>query len=74
MRWGTGQYAVRGIEFESMHPKAIFGTTQALAVRWEIQPWFAPTRALAEEITACFLQLAALEQKGLPRRFVEGDM
>jgi len=74
VRWGTGQYAVRGIEFESMHPKAIFGTTQALAVRWEIQPWFAPTRALAEEITACLLQLAALEQKGLPRRFVEGDM
>jgi hypothetical protein len=43
-----------------------------------IQPWFAPNRALAEEITACLLhkayQLAALEKKGLPRRFVEGDI
>ena len=74
MGWGTGQYTVRGIKFESMHPKAVLGTIRALAVRWGIQPWFAPTRALAEELTACQLQLAALEQKGLPRRFVEGDM
>ncbi len=41
-------------------------------------PWFAPTRALAEEITACLLhkayQLATVQEKGLPRRFVEGDI
>ena len=65
-------------EFSSMHPNAVFGTIQALAVRWDIQPWFAPTRALAEEITACLLhkayQLITLEEKGLPRRFVEGDI
>ena len=65
-------------EFSSMHPNAVFGTIQALAVRWGIQPWFAPTRALAEEIAACLLhkayQLITLEQRGLPRRFVEGDI
>ena len=69
---------LRASEFSSMHPNAVFGTIQALAVRWGIQPWFAPTRALAEEITACLLhkayQLATLEQKGLPRRFVEWDI
>jgi ERCC4-type nuclease len=69
---------LRSNEFSSMHPNAVFGTIQALAVRWGIQPWFAPTRALAEEITACLLhkayQLATLEQRGLPRRFVKGDI
>ncbi len=69
---------LRSNEFSGMHPNAVFGTIQALAVRWGIQPWFAANRALAEEITACLLhkayQLAALEQKGLPRRFVEGDI
>ena len=69
---------LRATEFSSMHPNAVFGTIQALAVRWGIQPWFAPTRALAEEITACLLhkayQLITLEQRGLPRRFVEGDI
>jgi len=69
---------LRSNEFSGMHPNAVFGTIQALAVRWGIQPWFAPTRALAEEITACLLhksyQLAALEQKRLPRRFVQGDI
>ncbi len=69
---------LRATEFSSMHPNAVFGRIQALAVRWGIQPWFAPTRALAEEITACLLykayQLAALDQKGLLRRFVGGDI
>jgi len=69
---------LRSNEFSGMHPNAVFGTIQALAVRWGIQPWFAPNRALAEEITPCLLhkayQLAALERKGLPRRFVEGDI
>ncbi len=69
---------LRATEFSSMHPNAVFGTIQALAVRWGIQPWFAPTRALAEEITACLLhkayQLSTLEKQGLPRRFVEGDI
>jgi DNA excision repair protein ERCC-4 len=69
---------LRSNEFSGMHPNAVFGTIQALAVRWGIQPWFAPTRALAEEITACLLhkayQLSTLEKQGLPRRFVEGDI
>jgi DNA excision repair protein ERCC-4 len=69
---------LRATEFSSMHPNAVFGTGQALAVRWGIQPWFAPTRALAEEITACLLhkayQLSTLEKQGLPRQFVEGDV
>ena len=69
---------LRATEFSSMHPNAVFGTIQALAVRWGIQPWFAPTRAVAEEITACLLhkayQLITLEKKGLPRRFVQGDI
>ena len=69
---------LRSTEFSSMHPNAVFGTIQAFAVRWGIQPWFAPTRSLAEEITACLLhkayQLISLEEKGLPRRFVAGDI
>jgi hypothetical protein len=47
-------------------------------VRWGIQPWFAFSRALPEEITACLLHkaypLAALQDRGLKRRFVEGDI
>ncbi len=69
---------LRSTEYSSMHPNAVFGTIQALAVCWGIQPWFAPSRSLAEEITACLLhkayQLITLEQRGLPRRFVEGDI
>ncbi len=69
---------LRANEFSGMYPNAVFGTVQALAVRWRIQPWFAPTRALAEEITACLLhkayQLMTLEKRGLPRRFVAGDV
>jgi ERCC4-type nuclease len=75
---GSISKILRSTEFSSMHPNAVFGTIQALAVRWSIQPWFAPSRAIAEEITACLLhkayQLITLEQKGLPRRFVEGDI
>jgi hypothetical protein len=75
---GSISKVLRRNEFSSMHPNAVFGTIQALAVRWGIQPWFAPTRAVAEEITACLLhkayQLITLEKKGLPRRFVEGDI
>jgi ERCC4-type nuclease len=75
---GSITKVLRSTEFSSMHPNAVFGTIQALAVRWGIQPWFAPTRALAEEITACLLhkayQLATLEKTGLPRRCVEGDI
>jgi hypothetical protein len=69
---------LRATELSSMHPNAVFGTIQAVAVRWGIQPWFAPTGALAEEITACLLhkayQLISLEKRGLPRQFVEGDI
>ena len=69
---------LRATEFSSMHPNAVFGTIQALAVRWGIQPWFAPTRALAEEIAACLLhkayQLITLEKRGLARQFVQGDI
>jgi ERCC4-type nuclease len=75
---GSITKVLRATEFSAMHPNAVFGTIQALAVRWGIQPWFAPTRGLAEEITACLLhkayQLITLEQKGLPRRFVDGDI
>ena len=75
---GSISKILRSNEFSSLHPNAVFGTIQALAVRWGIQPWFAPTRALAEEITACLLhkayQLITLEQSGLRRRFVEGDI
>jgi len=57
---------------------AVFGTIRALAVRWGIQPWFAPSRALAEEITACRLhkayQLISLEQRRLPRQFVRENI
>lgn len=69
---------LRGTEFSDVHPSAVLGTLEALAVRWGIQPWFAGTRALAEGLTACLLhkayQLATLERKRLPRRFVEGDI
>ena len=75
---GSISKILRSTEFSSMHPNAVFGTIQALAVRWGIQPWFAPTRGLAEEITACLLykayQLITLEKMGLPRRFIEGDI
>ena len=75
---GSISKVLRSNEFSGMHPNAVFGTIQALAVRWGIQPWFAPTRAVAEEITACLLhkayQLISLEEKGLPRRFVAGDI
>jgi hypothetical protein len=43
-----------------------------------MQPWLAPTRPLAEEITAGLLhkayQLAIIEKKKLPRRFLEWDI
>jgi ERCC4-type nuclease len=75
---GSISKILRSTEYSSMHPNAVFGTIQALAVRWGIQPWFAPSRTLAEEITACLLlvtyQLITLEEKGLPRRFVKGDI
>jgi len=75
---GSISKVLRSNEFSGMHPNAVFGTIQALAVRWRIQPWFAPTRTLAEEISACLLhkayQLISLEEKGLPRRFVAGDI
>ena len=75
---GSMTKILRSNEFSGMHPNAVFGTVQALAVRWGIQPWFAPSRALAEEITACLLhkayQLSTLEQRGLPRQFVKGDI
>jgi hypothetical protein len=56
----------------------VLGTLEALAVRWGIQPWFAGSAELAEELTACLLhkayQLATLERRRLPRRFVKGDI
>jgi len=55
---GSITKVLRSSEFSSMHPNAVFGTVQALAVRWGIQPWFAPTRSVAEEITACLLHKA----------------
>jgi DNA excision repair protein ERCC-4 len=75
---GSISRILQGSKVSGMHPNAVFGTIQALAVRWGIQPWFAPSRVVAEEITACLLhkayQLASLEKRGLPRRFVEGDI
>ena len=75
---GSISKILRSNEFSSVHPNTAFGTIQAFAVRWGIQPCSVPTRTLAEEITACLLhkayQLAALEKKDLPRRFVEGDI
>ena len=69
---------LRATEISNRHPNAVFGTIQALAVRWGIQPWFAPNCALAEEIATCLLhkayQLITLEKRGLPRRFVKGDI
>src|SRR3972149_1384454 len=55
---GSISKILRSNEFSSMHPNAVFGTIQALAVRWGIQPWFAPTRTPAEELTACLLPKA----------------
>ena len=75
---GSLEEVLDGTEWSDMHPNAILGTLQALAVRWGIQPWFAGTPALAEELTACLLhkayQLATLEMMRLPRRFVQGDI
>jgi DNA excision repair protein ERCC-4 len=75
---GSLMKILRGTEFSDVHPNAVLGTLEALAVRWGIQPWFASSRALAEELTACLLhkayQLATLQRKRLPRRFVEGDI
>ena len=67
-----------GTTFSCMQPSAVLGTVEALAVRWGIQPWFAGTPELGEELTACLLhkayQLLTLERLRLPRRFVEGDV
>ncbi len=80
---GAGDRGITGRHLEpavcsEMHPNAVLGTLEALAVRWRIQPWFAGTPELGEELTACLLhkayQLATLERRHLPRRFVEGDI
>jgi ERCC4-type nuclease len=67
-----------GTEWSGMHPDAVLGTLQAIAVRWGVHPYFAGTPALAEELVACLLhkayQLASLARRGLPRRFVAGDI
>ncbi len=56
-----------------VRPNALLSSVQALAVRWGIQPWFAGSRALGEELTACLLhkayQMARLPAHGHPRRF-----
>ena len=67
-----------GTEWSGMHPNAVLGTLEAIAVRWGIHPYFAGSSALAEELVACLLhkayQLASLARRGLPRRFVAGDI
>jgi DNA excision repair protein ERCC-4 len=75
---GSLEDILAGFTCSQMHPNAVLGTLEALAVRWGIQPWFAGTPELGEELTACLLhkayQLAALARKRLPRRFVQGDI
>ena len=75
---GSLEGVLGGTEWSGMHPNAVLGTLQALAVRWRFQPWFAGTPELAEELTACLLhkayQLATLERMRLPLRFVQGDI
>ena len=75
---GSLEDILEGFTCSNMHPNAVLGTLEALAVRWGIQPWFAGTPDLAEELTACLLhkayQLATLKRKRLPCRFVEGDI
>jgi hypothetical protein len=67
-----------GFTCSNLSPNAVLGTLEALAVRWGIQPWFAGTPELGEELTACLLhkayRLATLARKHLPRRFVQGDI
>jgi len=75
---GSLEDVLDGMTCSGMHPNAVLGTLEALAVRWGIQPWFAGTPEVGEELTACLLhkayQLATLERMRLPRRFVEGDI
>jgi DNA excision repair protein ERCC-4 len=75
---GSLEDILDGTEWSGMHPNAVLGTLQALAVRWGIQPWFVGTPTLGEEVTACLLhkayQLATLKSMRLPRRFVAGDV
>ncbi len=75
---GSLEEILEGMTCSGMHPNAVLGTLEALAVRWGIQPWFAGTPELGEELTACLLhkayQLATLQRGHLPRRFVEGDI
>jgi len=75
---GSLEEILEGMTCSGMHPNAVLGTLEALAVRWGIQPWFAGTPELGEELTACLLhkayQLAALQRRRLPRCFVEGDI
>lgn len=75
---GSLEEILDGTEWSGMHPNAVLGTLQAVAVRWGIQPWFVGTPILGEEVTACLLhkayQLATIESMRLPRRFVIGDV
>ena len=69
---------LEGYEFTALHPNAVVGTIQAIAVRWGIQPWWAGSPVLAEAITATLLhkafQLCTLQAQGYPRRFQQGDV
>ncbi len=69
---------LEGMTCSGVHPNAVLGTVEALAVRWGIQPWFAGSPELGEELAACLLhkayQLATLKKKRLPRRFGGGDI
>ncbi len=62
----------------AVDPNAVLSSLQALAIRWGIQPWFAGSRALGEELTACLLhkayQMVRLPTHGHPRRFQLDDI
>jgi len=67
-----------GTQYSDLHPNALLGTLQALAVRWGIHPWFAESPALAEICVAQLIhkayQLKMIEARGFPRRFRLGDI
>jgi ERCC4-type nuclease len=75
---GSVEDVLDGVVCSNVHPNAVLGTVEALAVRWGIQPWFAGSSELGEELTACLLhkayQLATLERRRVPRRFIQGDI
>ena len=65
-------------EFSGLHPNAVVGTVTAIEERWGIPFVWAGTRELAQEMVAHILTkyhvLRWLEENGLPRHFVDGDI